>query len=169
MRSIGGENAGRVVRGGFDNELPAGRYTLTLLTDGPATVKLNFASAGEARRLRPVRSVRSILTTGSVPVPPNQGIARLVMRSAVGPDEYAMSFRSLTSTLRFGRVQECVIDAETCSGNQVAVDSRAADFHEAPLRSAEPLPGTRNAVVALDGVRNGPDVLHGATLAYKVR
>jgi hypothetical protein len=169
VRSVGGENAGQVVRSGFDNELPSGRYTLTLLADGPATVKLNFAAAGEPRRLRPTRSVRSTLTTGSVPVPANQGAGRLVLRSAVGAAQHVMFFRSLTSSLRGGRVQECVVAAVTCSGEVIAVDSRTADFYEAPLRSAEPRPGSRNAVIMIDGVRNGPDVLHGAALAYKLR
>lgn len=166
VRSLGPGEAEQTRRSGFDDELPAGTYTLTLLSDAPATVTLNFGKPGQTRSIAPSRLVRSGLRTGRASVPETSGQARLVLKDAVPPEHHAISAMSLGSPTRLGMFRECFTEAETCSGTALAIDLELGPVGGRGISEAAPARGHRNAVFAVDGVRQGADTLHAATLSY---
>lgn len=136
------------------------------MSDAPATVTLNVGKPGQTRSIAPSRLVRSGLRTGRASVPETSGQARLVLKDAVPPEHHAISAMSLGSPTRLGMFRECFTEAETCSGTALAIDLELGPVGGRGISEAAPARGHRNAVFAVDGVRQGADTLHAATLSY---
>ena len=165
VRAFGPEHA-RQVEPGTDYTLAAGRYTLTLIADGPASVTIRFPQGSGTQRLRATRRVDSALQTGATALAPVSGAARVVLPGAVPAGRSAFLLRFLSSDARGGRLEHCATPARSCQQSPLSVDYSAAGIGGTIMRDVAAEPVTRNAVTAVDGVRSAGDLLRVAALSY---
>ena len=165
VRVFGAEHAGQA-EPGTDYTLAAGRYTLTLIADGPASVTIRFPDGTGTQRLRPTRGVRSALRTGSAALSPTTGAARVVLPGAVPAGTSAFLLHYLSSDVRAARLEQCATTARTCQQSPLSVDYGAPGVGSTFMRTVAAGPETRNAVGAVDGVRSSSDLLRTAAISY---
>ena len=167
VRVFGPEHAAPVLPGG-DSTMPAGRYTLTLIADAPASVTVHFADGDGAERLRPARAVPSQLRTGTAAVAPTTGAARVVLRGAVPAGRPAFLLRYLSADVRAARLEQCATAGTACaSPSPLALDYATGPVDNQLLRMAPPDRPARNAVTAVDGLRDAGDTLRAAAISWR--
>lgn len=165
VRVFGREHAEHV-RDGGDATMPAGRYTLTLLSDGPATVTLHFPSGRAPERLQATRQIDSSLRTGSAPLAQPTGAARVVLPGAVPAGRSAFLLSFMDADVRLGRFERCATAGRSCEGSTLVPEYAAGPVTNPLLRRVSPTSTTRNAVTAVDGIRNSTDRLRAAVITY---
>lgn len=165
VRTFGPEHAAPVLPGG-DDTMPKGRYTLTLIADGPATVTVHFADGTATESLRPTRNVPAQLRTGTAALTPTTGAASVVLPGAVPAGRSAFLVHYLSSSVRVGQREQCATTARSCSGPPTALDYAAGPVDNRVLRQVRPDAAPRNAVTAVDGVRDAGDVLRAAAISW---
>ena len=164
VRSFKGAETRVPTAGGGETHMPAGSFTLTLLTDGPATVTVRFQKGIASRRLLPGRNVTSSLQAGSAAVTATQGAAEVTFPRAVKPGQRALLVAFQIAAVRAARYKQCASTNSSCPS--VVPDYRVGPVENRTLTQVAPAPTPRNVVFSVDGVRSQNDVLHGAALIY---
>lgn len=165
VRVFGPEHAGQVGPG-TDYTLAAGRYTLTLIADGPASVTIRFPSGSGTVRLRPTRKVASSIRSGAAALTSGTGAARVVLPGAVPAGKQAFLLHFLAADVRGGRLERCATQARACQQSPLSVDYRAAAVSNKAMTRIAAEPEGRNGVFAVDGVRTTGDRLRAAAIHY---
>lgn len=164
VRSFTARDTRTPTAGGTDAHLPGGTFTLTLLTDGPATVTVLFKSGITSQRLKPSRNVASTLRAGTAPVTGPNGAANVAFTGAIKPGQRALLVGFQSASVRVARYKQCASTDSSCPS--LVPDYRVGVVENRTLTDVLPASTTRNVVFSVDGVRSQNDVLQGAALIY---